>query len=339
MKAMEVSGAWGLENIKPVSRPAPTAGPGEIVIEMKAVSVNPRDSVVVTGGYGKLANLPLVPLCDGAGIVVELGPGVSGFSEGDLVCPTYSRTWLHGTISRESYPGALGMAVDGTAQELFLTPAEAVVRAPKNLAAREAATLPCAGVTAWNAVVEQTQVRADDRVLIQGTGGVSLFALQFAKMHGAEVIVISSSDEKLDRVRKLGADHTINYTSTPDWEKIVRDITDGQGVDNIVEVGGVGTLAKSLSCVAPSGTISVIGILSGIAGEINLGPMVTRNIRLQGITVGSRDMFRSMVLAMERHQTQPIIDNKGFAFDELGAALASLPEGRHFGKVVCELEN
>ncbi len=337
MKVMEISGGWGLENIKPATRPEPVAGPGELVIEMKAISINPRDRVVAMGGYGRHASLPLVPLCDGAGTIVAIGAGVSNFAEGDLVCPIYSRTWLHGTISRNSYPGALGMAVDGTAQELFLTPAESVVHAPKHLQAREAATLPCAAVTAWNAIVEQGEIRSDNRILIQGTGGVALFALQFAKMHGAEVIVTSSSDEKLERVRHLGADHTINYKSKPGWEKSVRAITNGEGVDNIVEVGGSGTLAKSLACVAPSGTVSVIGILGGIAGEINLGPMVTRNIRLQGITVGGANMFRNMVQAMEQHQTRPNIDNSDFAFEDVGAALAALPKGQHFGKVVCEL--
>lgn len=337
MRAMEISGAWGLENIRAVTRPDPEAGPGEVVIAMKAVSVNPRDRILVMGGYGRHAKLPLVPLCDGAGVIVGIGSGVSDFTEGDLVCPAYSRTWLQGTVSRESFPGSLGVALDGTAQELFASPAEAVVLAPKHLSAREAASLPCAAVTAWNALVEQGRVRADDCILIQGTGGVALFALQFAKMHGAQTIVISSSDEKLERVGELGADHTINYTLNTAWEKTVRDITDGAGVDNIVEVGGASTLAKSLACVAPSGTVSMIGILGGALGEINLGPVVTRNIRLQGVTVGSRDMFRNMVQAMERHQTRPVIDERSFAFDEVGAALAALPEGRHFGKLVCQL--
>jgi NADPH:quinone reductase-like Zn-dependent oxidoreductase len=337
MKAMQITGDWGTEYIQPVTRPEPKAGPGEVVIEMQAISINPRDRIVAIGGYGRHANLPLVPLCDGAGTIVDIGPGVMDFTGGELVCPSYSRTWLHGTISRDSYRGAHGAALDGTAQELFAIPADAVVRAPKHLVARQAATLPCAAVTAWNAIVEQGQVRADDCILIQGTGGVALAALQFAKMHGAQAIVISSSDKKLERVRDLGADHTVNYRSTPDWQETVRDITNGEGVDNIIEVGGAGTLAKSLSCVAASGTISVIGILGGISGDINLGPIVTRNIRLQGITVGSRDMFRSMVQAMELHETRPVIHDTGFAFDEIGAALAALPEGRHFGKMVCEL--
>lgn len=337
MKVMQVSGDWGADNLKPVERPDPVAGPGELVIAMKAISINPRDLVVVSGGYGRLANLPLVPLCDGAGEVVDIGSGVSRFSIGDLVCPTYSRTWPHGTISHKVFEGALGMAVEGTAQELFLTPANAVVHAPRHLDAREAAALPCAAVTAWNAIVEQGQVCASHRILIQGTGSVALFALQFAKMHGAEVIVTSSSDEKLEFARRLGADKTINYRSDPDWGRTVRNLTDGDGVDNVIEVGGAGTLARSLSCVRPSGTVSVIGILDGISGDINLGPMVTRNIRLQGITVGGGDMFLNMVRAMELHQTRPVIEKNGFAFEDLGAALAALPEGKHFGKIVCEL--
>ncbi len=337
MKVMEVSGDWGTQNVKPATRPDPVAGPGEVVVAMKAISINPRDLVVVKGGYGRLANLPLVPLCDGAGIIVDIGSGVTGFATGDPVCPAYSRTWPHGTISRQAYPGALGMAVDGTAQELFLSPANSVIHAPKHLSARESASLPCAAVTAWNAIVEQGHIRADDRILIQGTGSVALFALQFANMHGAQTIITSSSDEKLERAQSLGADHMINYKVNPDWQKTVRDITNGDGVDNIVEVGGAGTLAKSLSCVAPGGTVSVIGILDGISGEINLGPLVTRNIRMQGITVGGADMFRNMVRAMELHQTRPVIHDNGFAFEEVGAALAALPKGRHFGKVVCEL--
>ncbi len=338
MKTMEITGEFGTENVRPTTRPDPVAGPGELVLDMKAISINPRDHVVVTGGYGRLTkSLPLVPLCDGAGLVADIGPDVTGFEMGDLVCPTFSRTWPHGTISSGSFPGTLGVAVDGTAQQLFLTPADAVVHAPKHFSAREASTLPCAAVTAWNAVVEQPRIRASDSILIQGTGGVALFALQFAKMHGAEAIVISSSDKKLERVRAMGADHTINYRSNPDWQKTARDITGGKGLDNIIEVGGASTLQKSIACVAPSGTISVIGILGGIAGEINLGPIVTRNIRLQGITVGGGDLFTNMNRALEHHGTRPVIDDKGFAFEDVGQALTDLMKGEHFGKVVCEL--
>jgi NADPH:quinone reductase-like Zn-dependent oxidoreductase len=250
------------------------------------------------GGYGRMGGeLPLVPLCDGAGEVVGLGENVDGFAEGDMVVPSFSRTWLSGTSSATTHLGAHGGPLDGTAQELMCVPAEAVVKAPAHMTAEEAATLPCAAVTAWNAVAEQGGVRAGDAVLLQGTGGVSLFAMQFAKMHGAIAIVTSSSDEKLERVKALGADHVINYRSDPDWHKSARKITGGAGVDHVVEVGGAGTLERSIGAVRPSGTISLIGVLSGIGAELALGRVVTQNVRLQGVTVGSREMFARMARA------------------------------------------
>lgn len=338
MKVMVIEEAWGPENVKPAERPDPVPGPGELVIAIKAVSINPRDLIMSKGGYGRKGGaLPLIPLCDGAGEVAALGEGVKGFALGDLVYPIYSRHWLHGTASAATFTGAHGGPLDGTAQELMLVPAEAVLKAPKHMSAAEAATLPCAAVTAWNAIVEQGRIKAGERVLLQGTGAVSLFALQFAKMHGAEAILTSSSDDKLARAKQLGADHAINYRSDPDWHKRAFEITGGAGVDHVVEVGGAGTLEKSIAAVRPSGAISLIGVLAGVAGEINLGRVVTQNIRLQGVTVGSKEMAERMNRAMELHCTCPVIDDAPFAFEELGAALASLPEGRHFGKRVCEL--
>lgn len=337
MRVMQIEGAWGPENIRAVERPDPEPGPGEVVIRMQAISINPRDLIMTKGGYGRHAELPLVPLCDGAGEIVSLGEGVNAFKAGDLVCPTYSRTWLKGKFSREAQKGVHGGPLDGTAQELMLVPANAVVKAPDHLSAREAATLPCAAVTAWNAIVEQGRVKAGDIVLLQGTGGVSLFALQFAKMQGAEVIITSSSDEKLERASEMGADHLINYVSHPDWPKHARELTGGRAIDHIVEIGGAGTLESSIKAIKASGSISVIGVLGGISAEINLGRVVTRNIRLQGVTVGSREMFENMVRAMELHKTEPAIDDTSFEFEDLGNALASLPKGKHFGKIVCEL--
>ena len=338
MKAMVLEGDWGLENLRLGERDRPEPGPGELVIAIKAISINPRDLVMCNGGYGRMGgDLPIVPLCDGAGEVVAIGQNVDGFAEGDLVMPTFSRTWLSGTSSATTHLGAHGGPLDGTAQELMCVPANAVVRAPAHLSAVEAATLPCAAVTAWDAIVEQGGVCAGDVVLLQGTGGVSLFALQFAKMHGATAVVTSSSDEKLERVKALGADHVINYKSDPDWHKTARKITGGGGVDHVVEVGGAGTLERSIGAVRPSGTISLIGVLSGIAAELALGRVVTQNIRLQGVTVGSREMLARMARAMEANGTRPVIDDARFAFEDLAAALAALPKGAHFGKVVCEL--
>jgi NADPH:quinone reductase-like Zn-dependent oxidoreductase len=220
-------------------------------------------------------------------------------------------------------------------QEYMCLSQEGVVKAPAHLSPVEAATLACAALTAWNAVVEQGRVEAGQRVLIQGTGGVSLFALIFAKMHGAETILISSSDEKLQRAKPLGADHLINYKTTPDWGKAAREISGGRGVDHVVEVGGAGTLERSIRAVRPSGVVSLIGVLAGGAGEVNLGPVVTQNICLQGITVGSRDLLEAMNRAIALHKVKPPIDDHRFPFDGLKDALKAFPAGKHFGKVVC----
>ena len=208
---------------------------------------------------------------------------------------------------------------------------EGVVRAPRHLDAVQAATLPCAAVTAWHAVVAQGRVKAGDVVLVQGTGGVSLFALLFAKMHGARVIATSSSDQKLERARAMGADHVVNYTTSPDWHKAAREVTNGVGVDLVVEVAG--TLDASVRAVRTSGTLALIGVLAGASAQLGLGAVVTQNIRLQGVTVGSRDLFEDMVRAMELHRTEPPVDARLFAFEEVGEAIKALPAGQHFGKV------
>ena len=338
MKVMLLDGEWGPQNLKPVERSDPTPGPGEVVIAIEAVSINPRDLIMCHGGYGRVGGaLPLVPLSDGAGRVAAIGEGVERVVAGDMVCPTFSSAWLHGTAGPQTYTSAHGGPLDGTAQQLMLIPEQAAVKAPAHMTAPEAATLPCAAVTAWNAVVEQGGVKSGDLILLQGTGGVSLFALQIAKMHGAEVIITSSSDEKLERARALGADHLINYKAVADWHKAAREISGGAGVDHVIEVGGAGTLEKSIGAVRASGTISVIGVLGGISGEINLGRVVTQNLRLQGVTVGSREAFENMVRAMQLHRLRPVLDDRRFAIEDLGVALTALPEGRHFGKVVGEM--
>jgi NADPH:quinone reductase-like Zn-dependent oxidoreductase len=336
MKVMQIEGEWSADNIVLAERPDPVPGPGQVVIEMKAASLNFRDTVLVNRGYGRRSGeLPLVPVSDGAGTVVAVGDGVTRVAVGDLVCPIFSQTWLDGTFSEASWAGSLGGPLDGTMQQFMLLSEEGVVRAPGHLDAEEAATLPCAALTAWNALVEQGGVAPGDTVLIQGTGGVSLFGLLFAKAAGAEVILTSSSDEKLERAGAMGADHLINYRETPDWGKAARTITNGKGLDHIVEVGGAGTLEQSIRAIRPSGVISLIGVLSGAAGPLNLGPVVTQNIRLQGITVGSRAMFERMNRAIELHGIRPPIDQHRFAFEDLAQAIKNFPKGKHFGKVVC----
>jgi len=336
MKAMELRD-WNVDSIALAERPKPSPGPGQALIKMQAASLNFRDTVMAKRGYGRRSgNVPLVLCSDGAGTVEAVGAGVTRVKAGDLVCPAFSQTWRAGTFHEEVWLGTLGGPLDGTMQEYMCLSEQGVVKAPAHMSAAEAATLPCAALTAWNAVVEQGKTQAGDMVLIQGTGGVSLFALIFAKMHGAETILISSSDEKLARAKPLGADHCINYKTAPDWGKAARDIAGGRGVDHVVEVGGAGTLERSIRAVRPSGVISLIGVLAGGLGELNLGPVVTQNIRLQGITVGSRDLFEAMNRALALHKVKPPIDEHRFAFDGLKDALNAFPAGQHFGKVVCE---
>jgi NADPH:quinone reductase-like Zn-dependent oxidoreductase len=299
---------------------------------MEAASLNYRDYVMSNGGYGRRGGkLPLVPCSDGAGRVVAVGPGVSRVAVGDLACPIFGQTWWSGPFREAHWTGTLGGPRDGAMQEYMVLSQEGVVRAPRHMDAVQAATLPCAAVTAWNAVVAQGRVKAGDVVLVQGTGGVSLFALLFARMHGARVVATSSSDAKLERVRAMGADHVVNYKTNPEWPKAAREFTNGVGVDLVVEVAG--TLDSAIRAVRASGTLALIGVLAGATAQLALGPVVTQNVRLQGITVGSRDLFEDMVRAMEAHGTKPPVDPRLFAFDEVGEAIKTLPQGQHFGKV------
>lgn len=338
MRVMQIEDEWGLDHIKLAERPDPEPGAGEVVLRMKAASLNFRDTVLVNRGYGRRSGeLPLVPVSDGAGEVIALGDGVTSLEVGDLVCPAFSQTWISGPFNERSWAGTLGGPIDGTMQEMMCLRADALVKAPSHMSAAEAATLPCAAMTAWNALVGQGNLQAGDIVVIQGTGGVSLFGLQIAKMTGAEVILTSSSDEKLEKGKAMGADHLINYREVAEWGRAVLEITGGRGADHVVEVGGAGTLAQSIRAIRPSGTVSLIGVLSGAGGEINLGPVVTQNVSLQGITVGSRDMLAEMCRAFELHRLRPAVDpENGFAFEDLDQALRDFPEGKHFGKVVCE---
>jgi NADPH:quinone reductase-like Zn-dependent oxidoreductase len=332
MKVMQIQDSWSPDSIKRAERPVPEPGAGEVLLRMEAASLNYRDYVMAHGGYGRRGGkLPLVPCSDGAGRVIATGPGVSRVAVGDLVCPIFSQTWWSGPFREAHWPGTLGGPRDGVMREYMALGEEGVVRAPRHLDAVQAAALPCAGVTAWNAVVAQGRVKAGDVVLVQGTGGVSLFALLFAKMHGARVIATSSSDAKLERVRAMGADHVVNYRSNPDWHKVAREVTDGMGVDLVVEVAG--TVDASVRAVRTSGTLALIGVLAGATAQLSLGAVVTQNICLQGVTVGSRDLFDAMVRAMELHGTEPPIDARRFAFEEVGEAIKALARGEHFGKV------
>jgi NADPH:quinone reductase-like Zn-dependent oxidoreductase len=339
MKVMEIRDQWSPDNICMGERPEPEPGPGQVLLRMKAASLNYRDWVLCQRGYGRRSGtLPLIPVSDGAGQVVAVGEGVSRVAVDDLVCPIFGQTWISGPIREEHWSDLLGGPLDGVMQELMVLAEDGVMKAPHGWSPVQAATLPCAAVVAWNAVVHQGRAKAGDVVLVQGTGGVSLFALLFAKIQGAEVIATSSSGTKLDRIKALGANHVVNYKDTPDWHKAARKITDGMGVDIVVEVGGAGTLEKSIQVVRPGGIVALIGVLSGAVGELNLGPVVTQNIHLQGITVGSRDLFDDMVKAIDFHGIEPPVDENLFDFDAVSEAIKSIPAGRHFGKICSSFE-
>ena len=333
MKVFQIQDDWSMDHLKIADRKQPKPGPNEVMLQMKAASINYRDLVVPLKGYGSFTGtLPLVPISDGVGEVVETGAGVTRVASGDRVCPMFMQRWIAGEPDLTRITSTLGGPIDGVMQEYMVVNEQGLAKAPENLTDEEAATLPCAALTAWSALVTEGDVKAGDTVLVQGTGGVSLFALQFAKLLGAKVIVISGSDDKLKRAVALGADEGLNYGAVPEWGKAVKRRTMGQGVDHIIEVGGEKTLPQSLRVIRPGGTISMIGVLSGLNMGVSLGLIVTRKVRLQGITVGHRDSFEAMARAIAQHRVKPVID-RVYAFEELKEALTYLRKGRHFGKI------
>ena len=333
MKVFQIQDNWSMDNLTLAQRPDPKTGPGQVLLKMKAASLNYRDLLVPLRGYGKLTGtLPLIPLSDGAGEVIATGEGVGRVAVGDRVCPLFFQRWLGGPPTKDGFASTLGGPLDGVMTEYMLLDEQGVVKAPQHLSDKEAATLPCAALTAWSAIVTDGHIKAGDWVLVQGTGGVALFAIQFAKLHGAGVIVTSSSDEKLKRAKDLGADYGINYLSTPEWGREAQRLVGAEGVDLIVEVGGQKTLPQSLRAIRVGGTISLIGVLSGLNMDVSLGLIVTRKVRLQGITVGNRDGMEAMVRAISQHGLHPVID-RTFAFEELREAFDYLARGLHFGKI------
>lgn len=338
MRVFQIEGDWGFDNLRLSTRPEPKAGPGQVVIAMRMAALNARDLIVPDRGYGRATGeLPLIPVSDGVGEVVEIGTGVTRVAVGDRVCPTYFQNWTSGEPTPARFASALGGPLDGVMADLMCLSEHGVVRVPEYLGDAEAATLPCAALTAWSAIVTHGQTRAGDRVLIQGTGGVALFALAFAKLQGAHVTVISSSDDKLEQVREMGADETLNYRETPDWARASRAITaDRGGYDNIIELGGAATLPLSLRAIRPGGTLSMIGVLTGLNIEASLGPIVARQVRLQGVTVGHRDGFEAMLAAMAQHQMRPVL-GQSFAFEELVEAMKHVRTGDHFGKTLIRI--
>jgi NADPH:quinone reductase-like Zn-dependent oxidoreductase len=333
MQLYELQHKPGLDSVTLAQRPDPRPGPGQVLLRMKAWSLNYRDLQVARGAYGGPPPLGRIPLSDGVGEVIEVGAGVTRVKPGDRAAGIFMQGWLAGQPGAEVATSALGGAIDGMLAEYVVLSSEGVVKVPAHLTDEEAATLPCAAVTAWNALVREARVRAGDVVVLQGTGGVSLFALQFAKLHGARCIITSSSDDKLAVARTLGADDLVNYRRRPDWDKAVLELTGGRGADVVVEVGGAGTLEKSLSAVRFAGIVTLIGVLTGVAGPIPTAAILRRHIRVQGIYVGSREMFEEMNRAIAQHRLRPHIA-KSFGFEQARAAYDHLASATHTGKVV-----
>jgi NADPH:quinone reductase-like Zn-dependent oxidoreductase len=333
---------FGIDHLEKVELPMLQIAPRMVLIRVHAVSLNYRDLMVVQGLYNSKMALPRIPCSDGAGEVVSIGEGVSRVKVGDRVCGIFMQRWLDGPLTAERSRAALGGDVDGMLAEYVLLAREGVVRFPEHLSYEEAATLPCAGVTAWNALQYAGEpanpALPGETILIQGTGGVSTFALLFAKLLGAKVIGTSSSEEKLARAYGLGLDAGCNYKERPDWSKWVAEITSGQGADRIIEVGGAGTFSQSLRAARVGGTIAQIGVLSGSATSepLALTPILHKQLRVQGIYVGSRVMFEQMNAAITRAKLHPVID-RVFAVDQVREAFLHMQSASHFGKIVIRM--
>ena len=334
MKAWRIK-SFGINQLAIEELPQPQPGRGEVLLQVHAVSLNYRDLLMVRGHYNPRMALPRIPCSDGAGEIVAVGEGVTSLKPGQRVAGIFMQRWLDGPPSSETTPGALGGDVDGMLAEYVVLPESGVVAIPEHLSYAEASTLPCAGVTAWNALTNVVPVKAGDVVLTQGTGGVSVFALQFAKLMGAVVLGTSSSDEKLARASDFGLDAGLNYRQTPDWAKWVLTQTGNRGADLIVEVGGAGTFPQSLQAVRMGGTVAQIGILSQSDQPLPIAPLLHRQIRVQGVYVGSRAHFESMNRAVTAHRFVPMVDTI-FGFGEAREALSKMEKGAHFGKIVIQ---
>lgn len=334
MLAYEIVSGDGIDALNLAERRTPEPGPGEVLVRMRASSLNYRDLLTVSDPVSRGLPMPRIPNSDGAGEVLAVGDGVARFKPGDRVASCFFQRWDDGDITPDGMASALGGALDGVLAEEVVLHEGGLVAIPEHMSFADAATLPCAALTAWNALVEKGRLIAGDTVLLIGTGGVSVFGLQIAAMHGARAIVISSSDEKLARAKALGAWATVNYRSTPEWQEAVKDLTGGRGVDHVVEVGGAGTLVRSIPSTRVAGHLALIGVLTG--GEINPALIFRNSLRVSGIYVGSRAMFERMNRAFGAAELRPVID-RTFAFAEAREAFHALRAAGHFGKLVVEL--
>ena len=333
-KAIFVLPGGGYDNVVIKSSEAASPRPGEITVRLRASSLNYHDFVVVSGIWGPAE--PRIPMADGAGEVIAVGEGVSEFRLGDSVVSTFFPSWLDGTPNVEGFSSVPGDGIDGYARETVTAAASAFTLAPRNWTHAEAATLTTAGLTAWRALVEDARIKAGDSVLVQGTGGVSIFALQFAKMLGATVIATSSSDAKLERLAALGADHLINYRKDPAWGETVQRLTDGRGVDCVIEVGGPSTLEQSMIAARVGGHIAVIGILTGVSGDLSIVTALSKQLRLQGVLVGNRRQQQDMVRAINANDMRPVLD-RHFDLESIVEAFGYQESNQHFGKIILDI--
>jgi NADPH:quinone reductase-like Zn-dependent oxidoreductase len=338
MRALNVAAPWGLDAIKVVEKPDPRPGPGQVLVRMKAVSLNYRDLLMINGMYGRGAGSTtdvITPFSDGCGYVEAVGEGVTRFKAGDRVSTLFFQGWISGPPSLEKISTALGFPVPGAGAELQTFSEHGLSKVPDFLSDNEVATLACAALTAWRGLFQDARLEPGDTVVLQGTGGVSIFGLQFAHAAGLRTLITSSSDEKLARAKELGASHLVNYKTTPQWSGPVREATGGRGADFIMEVGGGGTIQESMRAVRIGGHIAIIGVVAGAGDPFNPAALIGNSAKLQGLSVGSRDMFEAMCRAIELHRIKPVVD-KVFPFTEARAAFAAMAAGEHFGKIVLE---
>jgi NADPH:quinone reductase-like Zn-dependent oxidoreductase len=335
MNAYQITGTEGLASLSLTELPSLKPGFGEVRIRLKAVSLNYRDYMNVMGLHGVTGPIPRVPCSDGAGVIEACGDGVEGWKPGNrIVCP-FMPSWLDGSFSQHHSARALGGTVDGLLRKSAVVAASALLPVPDYLSLTEAATLPCAAVTAWDALIVRGQLKPGETVLVLGSGGVSVFALQIAKLVGAKVLAISSSEEKCQKLSALGADAVHNYRVDPNWDDWALSQTKGIGVDKVVEIGGPDTLNRSIKATRFGGHISLIGVLTGTAGSVQTVQILRKGIRLDGTYVGSRQMFSDLLSAFEQAQIHPVIDSV-FPFERAKDAFAHLASGKHFGKIAIE---